>query len=407
LTLRVPNPEVEKSEGKILLEMLESIPRSFDVAKIFYGDDIAPIFEVTIPMVTSYKTLLRAAEYYEQFVVGKKDAVLVKHDIRLSDWIGDFKPSEVRIIPLIEDMERMLRCDEIVGRFVLEEKIEDYQRVWLARSDPALNYGSVATVLLEKIALQKLFNLQERLSIDIFPILGCGSSPFRGNFRPDNVENCLKAYPSMQTFTIQSAFKYDYPEEVVREAINKVKARKRGRPIPIDEKRCLEIIEKLSKEYQKQIRLIAPVVNFMSKFVPKRRKRKLHIGLFGYSRKQGNIRLPRAISFCASLYSIGIPPDMLGLNVLDEKCIDKILAVYKGFENDLRDGMQFFNKDGLKILPKSLQKRLSKSINLIDFEINEEHKKATDEIIKCIKKGKTEDIEEKIENAAKLRKFLG
>jgi phosphoenolpyruvate carboxylase len=37
LTLRVPNPNVEKAEAKILLETLESIPRSFDAAKLFYG----------------------------------------------------------------------------------------------------------------------------------------------------------------------------------------------------------------------------------------------------------------------------------------------------------------------------------------------------------------------------------
>jgi phosphoenolpyruvate carboxylase len=37
LTYRVPNPEVEKSEAKVLLETLESIPRSYDISKIFYG----------------------------------------------------------------------------------------------------------------------------------------------------------------------------------------------------------------------------------------------------------------------------------------------------------------------------------------------------------------------------------
>ena len=35
LTLRVPNPIVEKDEAKILLETLESIPRSFDTAQLF------------------------------------------------------------------------------------------------------------------------------------------------------------------------------------------------------------------------------------------------------------------------------------------------------------------------------------------------------------------------------------
>src|SRR3989338_11428971 len=53
ITLRLPNPDVEKNEVKILAETLESIPRSFDIAKVFYedsDDDIAPIFEVAQPM---------------------------------------------------------------------------------------------------------------------------------------------------------------------------------------------------------------------------------------------------------------------------------------------------------------------------------------------------------------------
>ena len=41
--LRVPNPTVEKEEAKILLETLESIPRSFDAARLFYGEqDVVP-----------------------------------------------------------------------------------------------------------------------------------------------------------------------------------------------------------------------------------------------------------------------------------------------------------------------------------------------------------------------------
>lgn len=36
LTLRVPNPQVEKAEAKILLETLESIPRSFDAATVLW-----------------------------------------------------------------------------------------------------------------------------------------------------------------------------------------------------------------------------------------------------------------------------------------------------------------------------------------------------------------------------------
>src|SRR3989344_5166478 len=35
ITLRIPNPSIEKSEAKVLLETLESIPRNHDAARAF------------------------------------------------------------------------------------------------------------------------------------------------------------------------------------------------------------------------------------------------------------------------------------------------------------------------------------------------------------------------------------
>ena len=65
ITLRVPNPVVEKSEAKILLETLESAPRSYDTASIFYGNDsIPPIFEVILPMTTNTESINRVYYYF-------------------------------------------------------------------------------------------------------------------------------------------------------------------------------------------------------------------------------------------------------------------------------------------------------------------------------------------------------
>ena len=65
LTVRVPNPAVERAEAKVLLETLESIPRSYDAARLFYGQDAAPpIFEVILPMTTSAEELDRIYRYY-------------------------------------------------------------------------------------------------------------------------------------------------------------------------------------------------------------------------------------------------------------------------------------------------------------------------------------------------------
>jgi len=137
LTLRVPNPNVEKTQGKILLETLESIPRNYDIAAAS-GNGGAPIWEVILPMCTSSAELERIHDYYRKIVVGKKGTKI--HDMTVSEWVGEFGPEEIRMIPLVEDRKSLSSADSIVGGFIDGKKF-DYQRVFLARSDPALNYG--------------------------------------------------------------------------------------------------------------------------------------------------------------------------------------------------------------------------------------------------------------------------
>ncbi len=405
LTLRVPNPSVEKVEAKVLLETLESIPRSSDAARIFYEEDTIPIFEISVPMVTSASELTRISEYYKKIVVGKQYRVLA--DMKIKDWIGKFQPDSIRIIPLIETKEAMLDSTEIVREFITKNKVEDYIRVWLARSDPALNYSSLAAVLINKISLQRLHMLEQEESIKVFPIIGCGSAPFRGNLTPANVDELISGYSSVQTFTLQSAFKYDYPVEDVKSAVEKINNTKRKEPIDVEEERCLRIIERLSDAYTKQVMLVAPLVNELVKFVPKRRMRKLHIGLFGYSRDKGNIQLPRAIGFCASLYSAGLPPEILGLSALQSKDLECLESVYKSFRSDTQDALKYLNKDNFKYFPKHLINQVNKSLELFNFEIDEDHKSITREIMESTRLGKTSLVSEKVLEAAMIRRFLG
>ncbi len=405
LTLRVPNPSVEKNEAKILLETLESIPRNFDAARLFYNNDVAPIFEIALPMTTNHKELVRISEYYKHYVAGKQHHKL--RDITIAEWIGKFQPESIRIIPLIETKETILSPENIVEGYLKEENVENYQRIWLARSDPALNYGNLATILMLKVSFQKLHELQEKLSIDLLPILGCGSAPFRGNFKPTNIKNCVQGYPSVYTFTLQSAFKYDYSIHDVTNAVKYLNETRHSAPISVDEKKCLAIIDKLTNEYQKQLRLIVDFVNNMAPYIPSRRKRKLHIGLYGYSRNVNSFSLPRAIIFCAALYSYGLPPEILGLNILKENEIDYIKDIYVNFDSDLRDSLQYLNEDNLKIFPHEIIKKVERVKNLIDYEVNPKHKKITSIILENFKRKEHHTLTENITRAGFIRGFLG
>ncbi len=404
LTLRVPNPDVERAEAKILLETLESIPRSFDAARIFYRDGTPPIFEVILPMTDSPESLDRIYRYYCDFVIGKQSKSFGAGDITIAEWIGEFKPEEINVIPLFETMEKMLDAHNITREY-LRDKEFDHQRVFLARSDPAMNYGLISAVLLNKIALQRLHILSQEIDMPIYPIIGVGSAPFRGNLRPSTVERILREYPGAHTFTIQSAFKYDNPPDEVRNAITKMQERKTSKPHDVDEDKCQRLIEKYSREYRRQVVVLAPLINEVARFVPRRRKRKLHIGLFGYSREMGGVTLPRAIEFTAALYTIGLPPEILGLNALSEDDVGFVRKVYVNFDDDLRDALRYLNSNALDLLGRKLKMKFGDMP--VDYEVDEEYNGITDQAMDSLGANKKTALSEHVLRAAHLRGFLG
>lgn len=404
LTLRLPNPDVEKAEAKVFVETLDSIPRSCDAASLFYGCDSPPIHKVILPMAMSSESLNRVYHYYKDFVVGKQNKPFYPGDIAISEWFGEFKPREINVIPLFEDREHMLEAHNIV-RAYLKGKDITHQRVFLARSDPAMNYGMVSAILCNKIALQRLHRLSAETGVKIYPILGAGSAPFRGHLAPATVDMVLKEYPDVQTFTVQSAFKYDCPVSEVSAAIDKLRTSKMADRDEIDEARCLQIVDKVSANYRLVIEHLAPLINHLAAFVPRRRMRKLHVGLFGYARNVGKMSLPRVISFCASCYSIGLPPEILGLSTLNEDDFRCLEDMHVNFLFDTQVAMSFFNEEVLSILPEEVKSNLK--LDWGSFEENEEHRAITSRIIKAIKNRDNATLQRDLIEAAHVRKFLG
>ncbi|PKL63161.1 MAG: phosphoenolpyruvate carboxylase [Methanomicrobiales archaeon HGW-Methanomicrobiales-2] len=402
LTMRVPNPEIETAEAKILLETLESIPRSFDTACLFYGEECPPIYEVILPMTASHTAVDNIYRYYTDIVVGKQERRLGEGSKTIADWIGRFRPDRINVIPLFEEMDHMLDAHNVVRRYLEGKDIAD-QRVFLARSDPAMNYGLVSAVLLNKIALRHLREVSEETGTRIYPIIGVGSAPFRGGLSPLTVDRVTAEYPSAHTFTVQSAFKYDYPLEDVRNAVRRLEERWPTRPLPIDEEAALDLIERYTGAYERQLGPLAPLINRVARYVPERRKRKLHIGLFGYARSTGGITLPRAIKFTAALYSIGLPPEILGLDALDDADIGYIREVYVNFDEDLRAACRFLNTE-TGFVPSELAARVT---DLTDVEPDEEHTRITAAIARALRENETGKLTSLVLQAAQRRKFLG
>jgi phosphoenolpyruvate carboxylase len=344
LTLRIANPSIERTEQKAVIEALASIPRSYDVASNFYsGEAIPPIFEVILPMTSNAAELVRIASYYERLVTPSSVTTMNNDDeVSSLDWIGEFNPKQIAIIPLLENFESLLNADEIVGDYI-KRKTPSHIRVFLGRSDPALNYGMISAVLLCKIALAKLGQIANNSGVAVYPILGAGSLPFRGNLTPLNLPSFLQQYSGIRTATIQSSLKYDFEKESTKSLIRTLNSTISNSQVPTierDQFALLEVIaRKLTACYQSRVEQLAGLVNTISSYVPRRRDRRLHIGLFGYSRQVGTVKLPRAIDFTASLYSIGVPPELLGLQALGNLTENEYATLnefYPQWKNDLQ-----------------------------------------------------------------------
>ena len=405
LTLRVPNPSVERDMRKSMVEALQSVPSAWDTASTFYGADAdAPIQEVILPLTTSAWELSMIEAYYRRIIVEQEDQPLLGGHL-VKEWVGEFRPKELRVTPLFEVLENMLACDVIVEEYLRGRDLP-HQRVFLARSDPALNYGVVSAEMILRVALRRLHELEQRLGIGIYPIIGAGGVPFRGHLTPLNVDRAFTEYPSAHTFTVQSAFKYDYDREDVRRGIAQILAHERGEPPAIDEAHARAIIDKVTEEYQAQVQQLAGIISNVAAHVPRRRDRRMHVGLFGYGRTLGGgVTLPRAIGFSAALYSIGVPPELLGMASLSQVDLAFVREHYPSLDGDLRAALRFTNEERVRELLGEPYVRL---VSRFADDIDRVHEGLTGAVWAGLSSSNSAvNVFNYVDEAAQLRHFLG
>ncbi len=352
LTFRLPNPKVQ-TEFRIGRAFM-NLASAASVAKHFKLPT-PPLFEVILPMTESADAMLEIQVAYQ-------DMHYLKHPLYRLDGIL----TNPRIIPLFEQVSTIINSDKILEEYLAKykkvfKKLPPYMRPYVARSDPALNSGIVPTVLAIKIALSRYKKLAHKLAIPMYPIIGAAALPFRGGISPLTVKEFADEYKGIRTTTIQSAFRYDFDKETVIKAIKYLeKTLPTQDAVSItakDESILLAMIPFFEKEYKKTIEEIAPLINTIAAYLPKRRERVQHIGLFGYSRGIGKVKLPRAISFTAALYSLGIPPELIGtgrgLAKIDtQKDLATLKKHYLYLQKNLEEAGRYLNKDVLEKLAK-------------------------------------------------------
>lgn len=205
LTFRLPNPEVETEFriGRAFMGILSasSLARHVGMAK-------PPLFEVILPMTENAEQMIAVQEAFREIATLEHRLFHLKEE----------KLKHIEIIPLFEEANIIINSAEIVEEYLQMHMDKfgtkpEYLRIFLARSDPALNAGVVPTVVAIKIALSKFRKLEEKLKIKIYPIIGAAALPFRGGISPDSVKEFMNEYKGVRTITIQSAFRYDYDKE--------------------------------------------------------------------------------------------------------------------------------------------------------------------------------------------------
>src|SRR5205823_14222767 len=128
---------------------------------------------------------------------------------------------------------------------------------------------------------------------------------------------------------------------------------------------------RLVARYQAEVQELAPLVNNVARAVPRRRLRKLHVGLFGYNRESAGVSLPRAIPFCASLYSVGLPPEVIGLAAVTDADWSWLRATAPAIESELRDAVGCLDADQLAWLPVPLRDSVDRARSLVDTRAND------------------------------------
>lgn len=154
---------------------------------------------------------------------------------------------------------------------------------------------------------------------------------------------------------MQSSFRYDHPQTEVKAAIERLEqelpAAKPRHISPEHQAQLIRIANTSADFYKQTMGGLISDMQPIFKAVPKRRDRRQHIGLLAYSRAMGDQTLPRAITFTAGFYSVGVPPEFIGLGrtlkQLSQADMDLLHTEYHNISADFEAAGRFLNPHNL------------------------------------------------------------
>lgn len=415
LTFRIPN--IWHERGYSLARAMMGILTAESFAKDL-GFHTPPLFEVILPLTRRAEDMMHIQDTFAQLATFKHK--LFKDGNALT---------YLNVLPLFEGISDLTECRVLLDQYVSLhakrfKRKPEYLRLHLARSDPALNSGVVAAVVADKVALSEFYRFSNDTGIPVYPAVGVGALPFRGGLSPERVNDFIAEYPGVRTAYIQSAFRYDFPLPVVKRAIETLNQKlSKTAPYTLTPKQVRDakrVTKLFDTAYKKTVEHLAPSVYKLSLQVPSRRERKLHTGLFGYSRTIGKKRLPRAIPFTAVLYTLGVPPEFIGTGRGLREALKEGISpemFYRNLKIDLQFAGRYFNRANLDRLARFSREwsDVKTDIALVEkhFGITLGPKDRDDSLhesistyaLKAYKAGKS--ISQEIAESGKIRRSLG
>jgi phosphoenolpyruvate carboxylase len=326
---------------------------------------------------------------------------LTNHEFNIS-----IDPQVIHVVPLIEEIPELITVKKLLTDYVggcenlgLNENI---LRVMLGRSDAALGYGHLPSVLTNKLAISDCYVYGKDYDVTIAPIMGAGALPFRGHITLENVDSLLKDFRGLRTVTIQSSLIYDRDRKSTVKLIKRINDDlQKTKPLNYSAEQRAEILTLtgiFTKNYLKTFYLIIDLIKAISDFFPNQRDRLARKGSIGYARdvprpaylascindrKLSNelkrlqvtdtlTDLPRAIKYTGALYSIGLPPEFIatgrGLKEADERgLLDPLLTeYYSSLRADLNFAQQFINlKVAQTFMPYAAFKQVQQDVKFV------------------------------------------
>lgn len=280
------------------------------------------------------------------------------------------------------------------------------------------------SIIGNKLALTRLAEFSDQVDLPVFPIAGTGSTIFRGGLSPRWIKRYLEEFPGLKTATVQSAFRYDYPTDQVKSAIKELRTGlQSSQPVSMtaaEQTILINVAEKSAHYYHETLdQLIVDLQPIFDAF-PKRRDRRQHVGILGYSRQVDGYKMPRAITFTGSLYSIGVPPEFIGfgraLMSLNAKELAIFIQHYPNLKHDFTHLARYISQDALASLSAKnpawleVKKDIDDMQAILQFEIGpqsakeEENDRLAFDLVKVIDAPTRTLL---IEKQALLRGFLG